>query len=401
MRTNFRMQDKNVTMVKGDTVSFGLEVMQTDSEGNLVPFEEDLDTAYFTCKQNYTDLTSAFQKSLGDGITKIGTGKYAVRIAPADTAKLEAGKYFYDLQIGVNGDIFTILKGILDIEQDVTVGESTGSMQSKEVTPTESVQVVVPDADYIGLSQVTVEAIPSDYVKPTGTKYITHNGTYNVKEYESANVSVSGGITPTGTKSISANGTYDVTNYASADVSVPNTYGAGDEGKVVSNGALVAQSSDTVTTNDTYDTTLINSLTVNVSGGGSSPVQLLDTITVSEQSRAVNIDLTPYSSYNLIYILIDATLTSSDWIYYNVNGSSPSGGSYQNSMVHHQGICFIMVHPPAGNDASKVMAGTPSTNQFALNSVTVTNLYAYTYNASHYFDVGSVFEIYGGNYADM
>jgi hypothetical protein len=50
---------------------------------------------------------------------------------------------------------------------------------------------------------------------------------------------------------------------------VPNSYSAGDEGKVVSNGALVAQSSDTVTTNNTYDTTLINSLTVNVSGGGS------------------------------------------------------------------------------------------------------------------------------------
>ena len=76
------------------------------------------------------------------------------------------------------------------------------------------------------------------------------------------------GITPTGTKSITENGKYDVTQYASASVSVPNTYSAGDEGKVVSNGALVAQTSDTVTTNDTYDTTLINSLTVNVSGGG-------------------------------------------------------------------------------------------------------------------------------------
>lgn len=76
------------------------------------------------------------------------------------------------------------------------------------------------------------------------------------------------GTTPTGTKSIITNGTHDVTNYANAQVAVPNTYSAGDEGKVVSNGALVAQSSDTVTTNDTYDTTLINSLTVNVSGGG-------------------------------------------------------------------------------------------------------------------------------------
>ena len=79
----------------------------------------------------------------------------------------------------------------------------------------------------------------------------------------------SGGITPTGTKQITANGQgIDVYSYQYADVAVPNSYSAGDEGKVVSNGALVAQTSDTVTANDTYDTTLINSLTVNVSGGG-------------------------------------------------------------------------------------------------------------------------------------
>lgn len=44
-------------------------------------------------------------------------------------------------------------------------------------------------------------------------------------------------------------------------------FSAADEGKVVSNGALVSQTSATYTENDTYDTTLINSVTVNVSGG--------------------------------------------------------------------------------------------------------------------------------------
>lgn len=70
-------------------------------------------------------------------------------------------------------------------------------------------------------------------------------------------------------KDISANGTYNASSdsadgYKKVVVDVPNSYAAGDEGKVVSNGALVAQGSDTVTANNTYDTTLISSLTVNV-----------------------------------------------------------------------------------------------------------------------------------------
>lgn len=95
--------------------------------------------------------------------------------------------------------------------------------------------------------------------------------TYKPSEMATAIGQISGGgITPTGTKQITTNGTgIDVASYAYVDVAVPNSYAAGDEGKVVSNGALVAQSSDSVTQNGTVDTTLINSLTVNVSGGSS------------------------------------------------------------------------------------------------------------------------------------
>lgn len=104
-------------------------------------------------------------------------------------------------------------------------------------------------------------------------KTVTQNGTYNASSdnadgYSKVTVNVPASAVDTGTKSITANGTgIDVVGYAAVDVNVPNSYAAADEGKVVSNGALVAQTSDTVTTNDTYDTTLINSLTVNVSGG--------------------------------------------------------------------------------------------------------------------------------------
>lgn len=71
--------------------------------------------------------------------------------------------------------------------------------------------------------------------------------------------------------SVTANGTYSAPSgkaYSPVVANVPNSYTASDEGKVVSSGALVAQTSQTIDTNGTYDTTLKNSVTVNVSGGG-------------------------------------------------------------------------------------------------------------------------------------
>jgi len=62
--------------------------------------------------------------------------------------------------------------------------------------------------------------------------------------------------------------TYTPSQMAAAVTAIPNTYAAGDEGKVVDNGALVAQDSLSVSENGTYDTTKKNSVTVNVSGGG-------------------------------------------------------------------------------------------------------------------------------------
>lgn len=103
--------ETNISMVKGDTFSFGLEL-----EG----LEQDLDTAYLTVKESYDDDMPLFQKSLGDGIEKVELGEYTVRIAPEDTQNVEARRYFYDLQIGVNSDVFTIIRGILWVKNSVT-----------------------------------------------------------------------------------------------------------------------------------------------------------------------------------------------------------------------------------------------------------------------------------------
>ena len=103
----------NLCMVRGDTFAFSFEV---EGINNLT-------TAYFSCKSNVDDENYIFQKSLTDGISQVEGGKYRVRVAPTDTKDIEVGSYYYDLEIGANSDIFTILKGVLKIEHDITRGE--------------------------------------------------------------------------------------------------------------------------------------------------------------------------------------------------------------------------------------------------------------------------------------
>lgn len=87
--------------------------------------------------------------------------------------------------------------------------------------------------------------------------------------------------------------------FVSAVGAIGNQYTNADEGKVVSNGELVAQTSDTATQNGTVDTTLINSLTVNVSGGGNTLnshflVIKKETITVGENSVTNGVNCVSY-----------------------------------------------------------------------------------------------------------
>ena len=75
----------------------------------------------------------------------------------------------------------------------------TPNLQDKEVTPTKDLQAVTSDDGYDGLNNVTVNAIPSEYIVPSGVLNISENGTKDVTNYAEVNVNVettvSGGST--------------------------------------------------------------------------------------------------------------------------------------------------------------------------------------------------------------
>ena len=170
------------------------------------------------------------------------------------------------------------------VEDDFTLTDTTsgGTMQAKSnIDPTTSSQTIEPDEGYDGLSSVQINAMPTGTAgTPTATKGAVSNHSISVTPsvtnsagyiasgtINGTAVSVSASELDSGAKSITANGnSQDVVGYASVNVNVPNTYAAGDEGKVVSSGALVSQTAHadvTPTTSDqTIDTTTNNSIKV-------------------------------------------------------------------------------------------------------------------------------------------
>ena len=108
------MADRYITMVKGDTLAFGVEIQ--DQYGAWV----DIDDAVFIARKTYNGLTAVFSKSLGNGITKEADGRYSVRVAPEDTASAEAGRYFYQFAVEKNNDKYTIMRGIIELEPEVS-----------------------------------------------------------------------------------------------------------------------------------------------------------------------------------------------------------------------------------------------------------------------------------------
>lgn len=174
-----------------------------------------------------------------DGETLPTNGKYCVDdivVQPALEIKT----------ITSNGEIFPS-ENYCGFEK-VTVNVQTApKLQTKTVTPKELQQSVSPDSGYDGLSGVTVEAIPPNYVIPTGTVNITANGTHDVSGKASVNVNVPSKEEQTKSITITANGTVKITPDAGKTLSEVTVITAVESEKPTLNAPTISLSNSTLT----------------------------------------------------------------------------------------------------------------------------------------------------------
>lgn len=110
---------RDIAMIQGDTCSFAFELQGLQGQRP--------DSIILSCKEKVEDEEALFEVSDIDTIdersydSSTDTLTYSVRIPPYLTHNIPLGRYFYDLQIALNSDVFTLMTGRLILEAQITL----------------------------------------------------------------------------------------------------------------------------------------------------------------------------------------------------------------------------------------------------------------------------------------
>lgn len=172
--------------------------------------------------------------------------------------------------------------------------------------------------------------------------------------------------------------------------------------------AITALTTYANTVTGASDETLSEAVATLANGYGQGGVlQLLNTITITEDSRSVSIDMTPYTAYDLVFVKADCTLSTSSWLYMQINATEPTTQGYSyigQYSVFTDVVCELLRNIIHGAINYHVIIPTTkgSTGDLEVRTKqTVNNLFINTYESSTNILAGSEFRIYGMKYSDM
>ena len=314
-----------------------------------------------------------------------GTVLIDITDTTANASDVLSGEYFYNAS-GVK------TQGSLTIPSTYTVTKTLTNV----TTSNNDTEVLAGGSFYMDLTPSSGKAI--------GAITVTMGGIDITEQVFKAGV---------GEKIITQNRVYNAEDdwlegYSSVNVNVPNSYSVSDEGKVVSNGTLTSQSSATYTSNATYDTTLVNSVTVNVSGGSvptgsitisqngtydvtdyasavvnvqpaSPTLTLLDTITVSEQVSDIKWYLpAKFRANPILYVVGTVNVSASDWLYTQFDTLATNTASYTSKGTSFNLAYRIVGYPKVTVD-SKTINGYTLAQPVGTNRVTNTSKTSFEY----------------------
>ena len=266
-----------------------------------------------------------------------------------------------ELPMTVSSDTPTLS---MSVAGNLVIGGHVPVLQTKTVYPSSTDQTIEPDTGYDALDEVDVMAV---VVTNLSAANIVDGVTVKVGDAndDDSIASVTGtaqtGITPTGTLSLTQNGTENCSAYEYVDVDVANSYAVGDEGKVVHGGALVSQSSATYTQNNTYDTTLIDEVTVQVEGGGSATLGT-KSVTANGTYKAEDDSLDGYSQ---VTVSVPASAVDTGTKSITTNGNNQD-------VVGYAAVNVNVPNTYSAGDEGKVVSSGALVSQTAHADVTPT-----------------------------
>ncbi len=107
---------------RGDTIP--LKKFKVTDKNEIEITLSDTDNLYFTMKNKEEE--AVLRKNINNGIELLEDGYYHIILNPEDTANLDVGKYYYDIELNLNTEplyVKTIIEGTIKLLKDITTEE--------------------------------------------------------------------------------------------------------------------------------------------------------------------------------------------------------------------------------------------------------------------------------------